>query len=213
MVLGDPQPELVPEEQAPHVRNDFGRIMESHVAVRRGVPGAQIVKELREALDRRMGELKEIDPKQPMMCPDGKMGTYARFMLFRTFDAWIHEQDIRHIVGRPGNLDGPAADRAWFIFGRALPNVVGRRAKAEPGQSVLFKISGPPAQRTCVLVGEDGRARVVDSLPDPTLTLDLQWPDYVRLSAGRCGAEATEVAITGDPQLAAKILSNMALTP
>jgi len=210
-LLGDVVPEPV---DAPHVRNDFGRLMESGVAARRDMPGPEVRAELAETLERRLAQLAEIDPDQQMFCPDGKMGDYRRFMMFRPFDCYVHEQDIRRAVGRPGNLDAPAADLAWQILGTGLPFIVARRAKAEPGQSVTFQISGPPSRRRAVLVDADGRGRVADPSPDdPTVTLDLDWESYLRLAAGRCGPDAVSVEITGDADLAGRVLSHMAVTP
>ena len=44
------------------------------------------------------------------MTPAGP-DTYGRFMRVRIFDCWMHEQDIRRAVGRPGHVEGPAVDR------------------------------------------------------------------------------------------------------
>ena len=38
-------------------------------------------------------------------------------MRIRVFDCWLHEQDIRDAVGRPGGEDGPAASVALDEIG------------------------------------------------------------------------------------------------
>ncbi|MFD0684488.1 maleylpyruvate isomerase family mycothiol-dependent enzyme [Actinomadura fibrosa] len=212
-LLGDPLPEVdVPEFE--HVRSDFGRFLEVGVHARRRVPGPEVAAELADVLERRLAQLPGIDPGTKTALPNGKEGTYALFMKFRAMDCWTHEQDVRRAVGRPGNLDAPAASCFWELIGGGLPMVVARRAGASPGQSVLFRISGPVEHRTAVVVDADGRGGWADGEPDaPTAALDMDWESFVRLAAGRCGPDAVKVRAAGDADLAAKVLAGMALTP
>jgi uncharacterized protein (TIGR03083 family) len=212
MMLGDPEPEHTPAELS-HVRNDFGRMLEVAVDARRTEPVEMVLAELRETLKRRLAALETTDPEQQMKAPDGRMGPYSRMLMFRAFDCWIHEQDIRRAVGRPGNLDAPAAERARQIMVSGLPFVVAKRAGAGPGSTVALEITGPPSFRSCVVVGNDGRGQAIESTPDPTVTLRMGWESYVRLAAGRCGPGEVEVSVDGDRDLASRILGNMAVTP
>lgn len=214
MLLGDADPVHELPDDLPHVRNEFGRLMEVAVDARRPVPGPAVAAELADALERRLAVLPDIDPEQQVRCPDGRMGNYTRFMAFRALDCWTHEQDIRRAVGRPGNLDAPAAYCLWELFGGGLARIVAQRAEAEPGRSVVFTIVGPPSFRSTVLVGEDGRGQVVTEVPGaPAATLGMSWEAYVRLVTGRCGPEAVNIDISGDLALANRILANMTLTP
>ena len=45
---------------------------------------------------------------------------YRQFMRVRLFDCWMHEQDIRRAVGKPGHLEGPV-DRQLDIARRTGP--------------------------------------------------------------------------------------------
>ncbi|QKG21980.1 maleylpyruvate isomerase family mycothiol-dependent enzyme [Actinomadura verrucosospora] len=212
-LLGDPAPEVeVPEFD--HVRNDFGRFLEAGVHARRAVPGPQVAAELADVLERRLVQLADQDPDAPATLPNGKEGTYALFMRFRAMDCWTHEQDVRRAVGRPGNLDAPAAGCFWAILSKGLPLVVARKAGAEPGQSVLFRITGPVEHRVAVVVDDGGRGSFAEDVPDAvTAELDLDWEGYVRLTAGRCGPDAVKSQAKGDAELAGRVLANMALTP
>ncbi|MBG6093699.1 maleylpyruvate isomerase family mycothiol-dependent enzyme [Actinomadura viridis] len=213
MLLGeDPAAGHVMAEEPPHVRNDLGRLVEPGVDARRGRPGADVLAELREVLDRRLAALPGIDPERPTMAPTGRTVPYAEFMVFRAFDCWIHEQDVRRAVGRPGNLDAPAAGCARRIMESGLPMVVAKRAGAGAGTTVAFEVSAPLAFTARVRVGEDGRARAVDA-GAADLTLRMDWETFVRLAAGRCGPEDVTVAAEGDTGLADRVLANMALTP
>ncbi|URN09983.1 maleylpyruvate isomerase family mycothiol-dependent enzyme [Actinomadura madurae] len=210
-LLGDPAPEVeLPEFE--HVRNDFGRYLEIAVHARRPVPGPDVAAELADVLERRLAQLPGLDPDKIVMCPDGREGPYSRLMKFRAMDCWTHEQDIRRAVGRPGNLDAPAARCFWELMSRGLPLIVARRAKAGPGRSVSFAITGPPDVRAAVTVDEDGRGHPSDP-GSPTAELAMDWETYVRLTAGRCAPDAVTVETKGDDELAARVLAAMAITP
>ncbi|MFB4306551.1 maleylpyruvate isomerase family mycothiol-dependent enzyme [Actinomadura sp. GTD37] len=210
-LLGDPSPDIDVPDFA-HLRNDFGRALEAAVHLRRSVPGPAVAAELADALERRLAQLPTLDPDRVVTMPDGRDGPYSRLMKVRAMDCWTHEQDVRRAVGRPGNLDAPAAHCFWDLFGGALPIVVARRAKAAPGESVAFAISGPPDFHAAVEVGEDGRGRRASG-GTPTAELAMDWEDYVRLTAGRCTPGEAAVRVTGDRDLAARVLAAMAVTP
>ena len=115
-------------------------------------------------------------------------------------------------------VDAPDPNTVVFHYdtpvGNALPNVVAKYAKAAPGRSADFMISGPVCFRRTVLVDQEGNGQVVVGLcgpPDVVLHMDLET--YVRLTAGRCGPESVRVAVQGDHALASRILAGMAVTP
>ncbi|REE98665.1 uncharacterized protein (TIGR03083 family) [Thermomonospora umbrina] len=213
MLLGEPLPDHPLPEGLAHVRNDFGRLMEIGVDVRRSVPGEKVVAELDEVFHLRLDTLPTIDPAAPTPAPTGEMVPYGMFMAFRAMDCYVHEQDIRRATGRPGNLDAPAAPCARALLLRGLPYVVGKKAAALPGQSVTLEVTGPAAFTVHIEVGPDGRARVTDPLPAPTTTLTMDWETYLVLSAGRRTPDTVTTAITGDPDLATRLLTAMAVTP
>lgn len=51
--------------------------------------------------------------------------TYGRFMAIRNFDFWVHEQDIRVPLRRPGYTGGPAAALALDEVRRSFGYIVG----------------------------------------------------------------------------------------
>ncbi|KAB2346041.1 maleylpyruvate isomerase family mycothiol-dependent enzyme [Actinomadura rudentiformis] len=215
LLLGeDPAPGHVLPDDLPHVRSDFGRMLETGVDARRPVPGTDVLAELRDVLERRLAALATTDPEQETMAPTGRMVPYSMFMVFRAFDCWVHEQDIRRAVGRPGNLDAPGAECARMILRPGLPMVVAKRAGASPGQSVEFRIIRPTPTTEYVQVGADGRGRLAgDAAGPPTTTLSMDWETYVRLAAGRCVPADVEVEIKGDAELGARVLAHLAITP
>ncbi|WP_141582143.1 maleylpyruvate isomerase family mycothiol-dependent enzyme [Actinomadura sp. WMMA1423] len=211
-LLGDPAtPVELPEFD--HVRNDFARYLEAAVHARRPVPGPRVAAELADALERRLAQIAGEDPDRVLMCPDGKEGPYTRFIKFRAMDCWTHEQDIRRAVGRPGNLDAPAAMCFWDLLSRALPRIVSRAAEGVPGRSAAFTISGPPDFEVAVTVGEDGRGAWSDVPASPSARISMEWETYARLTAGRSTAADVTVRADGDHELAARIVATMGITP
>jgi uncharacterized protein (TIGR03083 family) len=220
MLLGeDPAAGHVPAGEFPHVRNDLGRVIEPQVDARRGRAGPEVLAELKEVLDRRLAALAEVDPAEPTSRPDGRPGMIPIFesMVFRAFDCWTHEQDVRLAVGRPGNLDAPAARCTRQLMEPGLPLVVAKRAGAGKGQTVVFDVSGPVAFTSRIHVGDDGRARILPEGAEgggaPAVTLRMGWEAFARLTAGRCGPGDVTVITEGDGELGARIVANMALTP
>ncbi|MBO2448023.1 maleylpyruvate isomerase family mycothiol-dependent enzyme [Actinomadura barringtoniae] len=213
-LLGDPAPDHVLPDGLPYVRNDFGRMLEVGVDARRGRPGEEVLAELRDVLERRMARLPEIDPEGLTTAPTGRQVPYSMFMVFRAFDCWVHEQDVRRAVGRPGNLDAPAAACALTILRPGLPVVVAKRAGAKPGQSVEFRVGREQPFTAFVKVGDDGRGRLADEVEGtPTVSLRMDWEAYTRLAAGRCEPQAFDVEVEGDADLGSRVLSNMSVTP
>ncbi|RFU40364.1 maleylpyruvate isomerase family mycothiol-dependent enzyme [Actinomadura logoneensis] len=213
MVGEDPAPGHTLPEDPPHVRNDLGRAMEPAVDHRRGTPGPRVLAELRAVLDRRMELLPAIDPDRPAMLPIGREGTYTELMAFRAFDCWAHEQDIRRAVGRPGNLDAPAAERTLRIVERGLPMIVAKRAAAAPGTSVTFEVTGPVAFTRHVTVGPDGHGAFAEAPGEDATVLRMDWETFLCLVTGRRGAAEVTVEVHGDEVLAGRVLGAMALAP
>jgi SCP-2 sterol transfer family len=139
-------------------------------------------------------------------------------MAIRVFDCWYHDQDIREALDRPGYLDGPVADLSLGrIPPKGLPYVVGKKAAAPPGSTVVFEVAGSPPLVAAVRVPPEGRAVVVDSAPtDPTVTLAMDRRTFSRLAGGRWNGDRARRAgglrIDGDRDLGNRIVDNMAFT-
>ena len=150
------------------------------------------------------------------MTPAGH-ATYARFMQIRIFDCWMHEQDIRRALDRPGNLSGPGVGPTLERFGTALGVIVGKRAAAPEGARLLIRTTGPTEVAFGVLV--EGRARVVepDELGPPDAVITLPFEAFVALGGGRWDRARAEaaggVAYEGDAELGRRVLDNLAFTP
>ena len=209
MLLGRPTPEVELPDDLPHVRNDIGRFNEQWITAYRATPPGQVVADLAETIAARRAELAGMDQTAfdaESFTPAGP-DTYGRFMRIRVMDMWMHEQDIREVVGRPGHDGGAAPEFALDEMTGALGFVVGKRAGAPAGTSVRFELTGPAARRVDVEVGE--RARVVEAVDgSPTVTLAMPALLFTRLCGGR-GADPAGVEVTGDGDLGAAVVANM----
>jgi uncharacterized protein (TIGR03083 family) len=210
MLLGRPNPE-VDTGRPEHVRNDIGSFNEAWVVTLAHVPRLEVLAQLAEVTDARRKALASMDEEnfsEPSWTPVGQ-ADYRRFMQIRVFDCWVHEQDVRDVVGQPGHGTGPVAEQAVDEIARALGYIVGKRAAAPEGSSVTFELTGPLIRSLHVVV--EGRARVVDHLDAPAgVTVTMGSDLFTRLACGRL--EPGPVRLTGDQELGRRIVDNLAFT-
>jgi uncharacterized protein (TIGR03083 family) len=209
MLLGRPNPDVALPDDLPHVRNDFGRVNEQWVESYRGRTPDEVLADLRGVIAERRAALGGMDQAAfdaESFTPAGP-DSYGRFMRIRVMDIWMHEQDIREAVGRPGHEDGAAPQAVLEELSAMLGYVVGKRAGAPDGSSVRFSLTGPMSRTVDVAV--DGRARVVDALPgEPTVALTMPGLLFTRLCGGR-GADPAGVDMQGDTALGEAVVANM----
>ncbi len=218
MLLGDATPN-VEVGAAPHVRNDIGRVNEVWVVSMADVPPADVLATFRGHTDRRLDALRDMEAgawNAEGFTPAGN-DTYGRFMRIRVFDCWLHEQDIRDAVSRPGGEVGTSVELALDEAASVMGFVVGKRAAAPPGSRVAFDLTGPTARRIFVEVGtgERPRATVVDELSaPPTVALWMPTGVFVRLAGGRLDSSTVrdEIDLEGDPELGERLIANLAFT-
>jgi uncharacterized protein (TIGR03083 family) len=216
-LLGRP-PAPRPEAFPPHVRNEMGQGNEAEVLLRRGRTGPEVVGELQEVAAARLAALRALDDEgfaAETWTPAGP-GTYEDFMGIRVFDCWVHEQDVRRAVGRPGHLAGAAVDRSLANAVSVMPYVVGKRAGAPDGSTVAFDVTGPTARRWAVAVS-GGRARPEPEIPvEPTARITADVATFMALACGRVDPEeelaAGRVAVHGDAEVGTAVVRNLGYT-
>ncbi|WP_030483836.1 maleylpyruvate isomerase family mycothiol-dependent enzyme [Nocardioides aequoreus] len=214
VLAGAPEHDVeVPE--APHLQRPMQYYTEAGVLARRGRLLPELVEELREAVTTRYAALRADPPTDasapPPRTPGGVGWDTGTVLRNRPFDVWLHEQDIRRALGRPGGLDGAPARHTLSVLVAGLPMVVGKRVAPEVGRGVRLELPQAGLGVTAV-VGDDGRARF-DEDAVPATTVRLTTEDYVVLAAGRRPPEATAPEVEGDRELAARLLASLAVTP
>ncbi|WP_139984499.1 maleylpyruvate isomerase family mycothiol-dependent enzyme [Nocardioides litoris] len=213
-----------PEETAevgepPHVTGLMGLYTEIGVVNRRDAAPADIVAEIREVTALRHEQLLADPPTDPAARPTTIFGgvpwTWETLLRNRPLDVWMHEQDVRRAVGRPGGLDSPAAAHTADYLAEGFGYVLAKKAAAPPGTTAVLDVEGSPT--LAFAIGDDGRGRRLPDLPaDPTLALRLGREAFVVLAGGRRTAEelgAGAVTVEGDADLGRRVLSVMATTP
>jgi len=202
--------------ELPHVHNQVGVLNECWVRHLRPESPVGMLDRFREITGERRGALSEMtdgDWNAQTATPAGP-DTYGRFMRVRTFDCWMHEQDIREAVGvwaADEVLAGPAATQTFDEITAGLGYIVGKLGGAPDGSRIAFELTGP-LQRT-LRVAVDGRARVVDGFDGalPTATIQVDGVLFTRLIGGRTAADANVNALelSGDTDVARRIAENL----
>jgi uncharacterized protein (TIGR03083 family) len=149
----------------------------------------------------------------PTMTPVGP-GSYRRFMEFRCFDLWVHVRDLTIPLGRPTDDGGPVAERAVDEVAGSIGYIVGKKIGAPDGSSISFHLTGPVERDIHAVV--EGRARAVDELTDPTVTVTADSVAFVMLACGRVDPQRMideqRISWTGDQALGDRATRNLAFT-
>lgn len=199
----------------PHVRNAIGMTNEAWVEHYRSYSPDELLEEFRTTSAGRLAALDAMsdeDFEAPSWTPAGQ-GTYASFMRIRVFDCWMHDQDIRYAVGRPGNDAGPVAEASVDEVVGALGFMVGKLGRAPAGSLVAFALTGSVKRTLHVDVAD--RARVVTEISrDPDVSISLESSLFMRLAGGRIAFDdvSDQVDIEGDLELGRRIAANLAFT-
>lgn len=197
-------------EKPDYVRNPIGENNEHEVDSRRGHSGAEVLAEWDDLVAVRMAALRNGDDAYfsvEWFTPTGP-GTLADFLHIRVLDCWLHEQDMRRAVGKPGNLSSSAAEHTVDRLIRTIPIVVGKRAGTPEGGAVVINITGGVVRHLVCEVREGRAVLVPEPTAKPLCTISLDTSDFVVLAAGRGGPEAVSAEVHGDTELAGRVLSS-----
>ena len=199
-----------------HVKNDFAAMHEPWIAVRRSRSGPDVHAEFVEVTHTRLDQLRARSEEEWAKVGFSPIGDvpYAVFMEVRVFDCWVHEQDARRALDRPGGAGNGASALSLARMEGAMPFVVGKKAGCAEGTAVRFELTGDGDDaRAFTVAVEDGRAKPVADLLAPTATLTMPVDAFVRLSCGRATAAQLEAAggveVAGDAAVAHSVLDAM----
>ena len=198
-----------------HVKNPIGEANERWVVARRGVPGAQVRLEFIEVMAERCRALRTLDAEgfeKVGWSPIGKV-PFRVFLEVRAMDCWIHEQDLRLALDRPGGRGGRGEEVSLFRVEQALGQVLGKGVRPPEGTSISLAIDGPfPSRHRYEIV--EGRARSIAGATS-TATVELDALVYLLRFSGRISSarllDDRGTVISGDPTLAEAFVGALAL--
>ena len=223
-VAGRRDPEHVVDwSRFPHVESDFSRMTEIGVDVRRPLSQVDACNELDTLIDVRLAQIMALDDlslDSEVMGLFGSLVPLERLLRIRIFDSWTHLQDMRRAAGHPGDLATSGAQVSALQMARSTSFVLARNIEAPAGTTFRVSVTDPIAFERWAGIDDDLRGVDIDevSRPEaPTIALDTDWETYARLGAGRLDVTSAEVQerarVSGEPELAGRILEALATTP
>lgn len=234
-LLGRPGPRSEAPADGP-VGTDVGRPTASATGLDQSRSGKEVVTELQKVLGARLGRLRDPQLTEDTEVIDPVSGaptTLAHLLRLRIFDTWCHEQDIREALGRPGNLDSPAAAVSVRQVLDALPMIVVTRVGLEPGKVLMVELTGPVVARSGVRV-EAGEAGPDGSPGQPvgkpmfaggsdetgpipaigrTTSLQMSTEVFMRRACGRRATQDCAYTVLGDEDIARRFMDALVITP
>ena len=216
------QPVEVPELD--HLRSPMAYYTERGPIARAAWTPAQIVDELERAADVRFRALQADPPTDgsgaPPITPGDIGWSWEVLLRNRPLDVWMHEQDIRRAVRRPGGLDTAGAAHTAAVFATSFGFSVGKRVAPPAGTTAVLDVSAvSPVQpvHRAVRIDPDGRAVPFEPADDgaaaPTVHLRMGFEPYILLCGGRRAVDDVPVQVSGDQELGRRILQALAVTP
>lgn len=220
MLLGKPTPEAAVDLSARgHIRNDIGAMNEAWVQHLSGESGSGLLQMFRTVTAKRRAALTAMPDDDWVAVGFTPAGpdSYGRFMRIRTFDCWVHEQDIRDALELPSadeELAGPAPRLALDEMSASMAFVVGKLGGAPAGSRVALELTGPLARTIRVAVdAASGRAAPVEDFggETPSAAIRLDALQFVRLCGGRplTPARSSEITFDGDAEVGRRIVEKL----
>jgi uncharacterized protein (TIGR03083 family) len=210
-----------PEETADvgepeHVTGLMGLYTEVGVLNRRDASPDAIINEIRSAATARHTALLADPPTDGTAKPEPIFGgvpwDWRTLLRNRPLDVWMHEQDIRRAVDRPGGMDSPAARHTADYLAESLGYVLAKRLGAPAGTSAVLEMEG--SAPFAYAVNDVGRGERLGDVPaEPTVRLRMDREAFIRVAGGRCEPAPGTVHVEGDPDLGRRLLDALATTP
>jgi uncharacterized protein (TIGR03083 family) len=210
-----------PEETAEvgepeHATGLMGLYTEIGVVNRRDATPDAIINELREAATSRHTALLADPPTDGQAKPTTIFGgvpwSWETLLRNRPLDVWMHEQDIRRAVGRPGGMDTAAARHTAAYLAESLGYVLAKRIGAPAGTTAVLEVEGH--EPFAYTVTDAGRGERLPEPPaSPTVALRMDRETFIVQAGGRRAAAPGAVTVEGDAALGQQILDALATTP
>src|SRR6478735_12293188 len=215
ILAGNPE-ETAEVGEPEHVTGMMGMYTEIGVVNRRDASPDSIINEIRSAATARHTALLADPPTDASAKPPvifaGVGWDWRTLLRNRPLDVWMHEQDLRRAVDRPGGMDSVAARHTAEYLAESFGFVLAKRVGAEPGTTALLELEG--SEPFAFAVNDARRGERLAAPPsDATVTLRMDREAFIRLAGGRCQPEPGTYAVVGDAELAGRMVEAMATPP
>lgn len=215
-LLGHASPAPAPDRSFVH--NELGAANQAWVEFFRELPVSEVLARFTAITKQRIGELRGMSDDELLAESDTFLGRvpYGEFLRVRRMDSWVHEQDVRAAVDRPGGFGSDAAGAAIDLLLQPLGYVLAKKVRADEGTVVDLHVHGPVERRRTVQLS-DGRGREVEPTAEASAVVFVDTTAFERLATGRWEAERAvsegRVESRGDRELGRALLANLATTP
>jgi uncharacterized protein (TIGR03083 family) len=215
VLAGNPE-ETVEVGEPEHVTGMMGLYTEQGVVARSERSPDDLINEIRGAATRRHTALVAEPPTDGSARPEQIFGgvgwDWNTLLRNRPLDVWMHEQDVRRAIGKPGGMDSPAAQHTADYLSESLGMIVAKRVGAPAGTTVVLDLEG--SDPVAFGVNESGRGQQLADPPvEPTVRLSMDRESFIVLAGGRRAPDSGAIRIDGDDQLGQRIVDTLAVTP
>ena len=215
-VLAGAPEETVDVGEPEHVKGLMGLYTEQGVIARRDRSPDDLINEIRESATRRHTALLADPPTdgaaKPDVVPGGVPWNWNTLLRNRPLDVWMHEQDIRRAVDRPGGMDSPAARHTADYLAESLGMILAKRVGAPAGTTLVLEVAG--SDPVAFTVSDSGRGERLEKIPgEPTVGLAMDRETFILLAGGRRTPPPEAITVTGDQDLGRRVLDTLAVTP
>jgi hypothetical protein len=126
-------------------------------------------------------------------------------LAIRSFETWIHTDDIRRALGRALEPPRPSQLHLMAEFSMdSLPTWLVLADRAHPGRSARMVLTGAGGGSWLVSLGPGD----VDEAAPPDVTVEVDVVDWCHRIGERVTADAIVVRVSGDEALATDILES-----
>ncbi len=193
----------------------FGKMAEFESAMA-NLSSDELLQTVMKILDKRRQELLKLGDdvwEAECMTPVGP-ATYGRFMNVRVFDFWVHQRDMTMPLGIDTDDSGAHAQISLDEVHGSLGYIAGKKIGLEDGMSIAFHLHG--AVERDLFAEVDGRAKVVENLESPTVSISADMRSFMMLACGRIDPQqeidAGRISWTGDTVWGEKAARNLRFT-
>ncbi len=214
IAVGETSPAHEPDwNQLPHVKTPSHQFTERGVDYRRGTPPAALLQQMLTSANNLSDFLDTDSPVLTVPWFKGEL-TQERFLEMRTFDIWIHDQDVRVAVGLPTSFtSNPGKASAKKMLG-ALPFIWGKKVGAPASESLTLIFTGPDFAGTVrVATDIEGKALYVDEPTGVVTEIEISWSDFVNGFCGRVDTDVTAKRVTGSGPRVGEFINALTSTP